>query len=389
MKDTMIERIRRMAVECGCGCAHSPIPLDVVRVDSGVLKEVPDYLADRGYRSVVLVADSQTYRAAGEKLHGLLEDGQLEVRLVLVPPNERGDVVADEQALVHVMLQIDPETTDVIVAAGSGTLHDISRFAAYKMSKPFLSVPTAPSVDGFNSKGAPIIVRGEKITIPASAPIAVFADLDVLAEAPSAMISAGFGDMLGKFTSLFDWRYGYLTAGEPYCDTAYAITESALQRCVQQADAIGRKDREGVRILMDALIESGLAMLVFGQSHPASGAEHHLSHYWEMEYIRLQRKQLLHGAKVGVACAVISGLYRRIGEEGLLPLDEEIRGRISALPDPDRLREWIRRTGGAATAEELGIDPELLERSLKEAHRVRINRHTLLSAYNRNGARQK
>ncbi len=104
------------------------------------------------------------------------------------------------------------------------------------------------------------------------------------------MVAAGFGDMLGKYTSLFDWKFGSLTAGEPYSQTAADITRNALQMCVDHAESIAKRDEDGIRLLISALIESGLAMLLFGQSHPASGAEHHLSHYWEMEYIRLGKK---------------------------------------------------------------------------------------------------
>ncbi|GIQ62975.1 hypothetical protein PACILC2_15430 [Paenibacillus cisolokensis] len=147
-------------------------------------------------------------------------------------------------------------------------------------------------------------------------------------------------------------------------------------------ESIGKRERDGIRILMNGLIESGLAMLIFGQSYPASGSEHHLSHYWEMEYIRLGKKQLLHGAKVGVACAEISALYRKIAGEGLMELDDQTKREIGQIPSPDQLREWLRTAGGPASPAELGIDKELLDRSLKEAHQVRKNRNTLLKAYN-------
>jgi hypothetical protein len=39
-------------------------------------------------------------------------------------------------------------------------------------------------------------------------PDAIFADLEILAKAPAVMVTAGFGDMLGKYTSLFDWSIG-------------------------------------------------------------------------------------------------------------------------------------------------------------------------------------
>lgn len=380
--ETMIQKVNQAVASCPCGHPHIPVTLDSIVVEAGAVDLIPGYLAERGYRHIALVADSNTYEAAGKRVEQSLKDAGIASRLVLAQPNAVGDVVADEQTIIQVLLEIDTEKTDLILVAGAGTLHDISRFIAFKTNKPFLSVPTAPSVDGFNSKGAPIIVRGEKITIPASSPVAIFADLDVLVQAPSRMVAAGFGDMLGKFTSLFDWTYGYRTAGERYCHAAYKITADALRRCAEHVESIGKRERDGIRILMNGLIESGLAMLIFGQSYPASGSEHHLSHYWEMEYIRLGKKQLLHGAKVGVACAEISALYRKIAGEGLMELDDQTKREIGQTPSPDQLREWLRTAGGPASPAELGIDKELLDRSLKEAHQVRKNRNTLLKAYN-------
>lgn len=363
--------------------------LKVIELDRGVIRKVAPYLREQGYRHVLLVADDHTYAAAGEQLMGLLEAEGVNTRVVLIQPDAQGDVVADEIAIVQLLLEIRPDETDVLLAVGSGTIHDIVRFAAHKTGKPFVSVPTAPSVDGFTSAGAPLIVRGVKKTVPAVPPVAIFADLDILMAAPQRLVAAGFGDMLGKYTSLFDWKFSRLTAGEPYDEQAAAITERALRSCVSHAEAIGARTEEGIRALMTALIESGIAMLLFGQSHPASGAEHHLSHYWEMEYLRQGRRALLHGAKVGVACAEIARVYHAAGE-GMLPgaepaalreHREQVRAWLRDLPGEAELRGLLRKAGGPSTLAELGIGEELFARSLREAHRVR-DRRTLLRALN-------
>ncbi|CAM4364142.1 sn-glycerol-1-phosphate dehydrogenase [Paenibacillus tarimensis] len=399
--ETMIERVNRLVAEDKSGWHYHTVTLDEIVVESGALSKVPAYIQNHGYNRVIIVADENTARAAGNELAELLVEAGVANKQVMVKPNTIGDVVADEQTIIQVMLEIDHDTTDLIIAAGSGTIHDVVRFIAYKMNKPFLSVPTAPSVDGFNSKGAPLIIRGDKITIAASSPVAIFADLDILIKAPAALVAAGFGDMLGKYTSLFDWNFGRIAAGEPHSKLAESITKDALEQCVRQAEAIARRDAEGIRSLMNSLIESGLAMLILGVSHPASGAEHHLSHYWEMEYLRLGRKQLLHGAKVGVACTIISELYHRLAAEGWFgqslesdPADheafqaihehrEEIEAAIRAIPSPEQLKQLLRTVGGFTEPLQLGVDSELLSRSLRGAHHIRPNRFTLLRAYNK------
>mgnify|MGYP001218920706 CR=1 FL=1 len=343
----------------------------------GALSEAARYTADKGWRRVLVVADTNTYEAAGMELVRELEGAGTAALVTLVEPNPAGDVVADEAAIVQVLLDIQRHGADGLAAVGAGTLHDIVRYAAFTAGKPFMSVPTAPSVDGFTSKGAPLIIRGMKITVPAVGPVALFADTAVLLKAPKRLAAAGFGDMLGKATALFDWQIGRLAAGEPYDAQAADITQRALDQCVRQADGIGRGTEKSLLVLMRSLVESGIAMLLFGQSHPASGAEHHLSHYWEMAFHRSGRRQLLHGSKVGVACGLIADLYHNLGRErpDLVPL-------LNGVPAGEDIRRLLSAAGAPATPEELGIDGDLVQRALAEAHKVRPNRTTLLRLCN-------
>ncbi|WP_028610239.1 sn-glycerol-1-phosphate dehydrogenase [Paenibacillus harenae] len=381
----LIDKVKKLAVGFDEQTLKS-IEIEPLIIEAGAVHGVAPYLREKGYRHVIVAADAITYEIAGKEIETAAKALGISAHGTIIKPDRQGDVIADEASIVQLLLDIQQQGTEVVVAAGSGTIHDISRYAAYTARIPFVSVPTAPSVDGFNSKGAPIIIRGEKKTIAAIGPAAIFADLEILTAAPARMIAAGFGDMLGKYTSLLDWSFGAAEGGEPYSEQVAEITRLALDKCMEHVEAIARRDQEGIRILIEALIESGLAMLMLGQSHSASGSEHHLSHYWEMEYIRLGRRQLLHGAKVGVACAEISKLYHRLAAEeaglSFAANPVKVREAIAALPEEQTIRSWLRAAGGPSTTEELGVDAELLARSLREAHHVRPNRYTLLRAYN-------
>lgn len=363
-----------------------------LHIEAGALAKLPDYLMRAEITNVQLVVDKQTYEAAGQQLDKLLAQRRIRAHTTFILPNAIGDVIADEASIVQLLLDLQQHKPQAVIAVGGGTLHDIVRYAAFTAGLPFLSVPTAPSVDGFNSKGAPIIVRGYKKTISAIGPDALFADLDILTRAPQALVAAGFGDMLGKHTSLFDWKFGTWTNEEPYLAQSAEMTAQALKRCEAYVGLIAKRDEEGIAILIGALIESGLAMLLFGKSHPASGAEHHLSHYWEMMYIAQGEQQLLHGAKVGVACTLIAERYHALAREqfGLQPGVKpsiaanwpRITAAIAHIPEPAQLAELLRTVGGPSTAAELGVSDELLQRSMQAAHEVRPERYTLLHAVN-------
>ncbi|WP_282937047.1 sn-glycerol-1-phosphate dehydrogenase [Paenibacillus sp. RC67] len=419
---------------CDCGKEHSA-PIHKVVIERGALAELAPYAQERGYSELLVVADRHTLEAAGRELLQLCEAAQLKARLCVLAEDEHGELAADERVIVQLMLHVTP-SAQAIVAVGSGTIHDTVRFVAHRTNRAFLSVPTAPSVDGFASVGAPLIVGGFKQTIPAMPPEAIFADLAILAKSPQAMIAAGFGDMLGKYTSLADWQLGQVLFGEPYCELAAEMTRQGLALCVDHAEDIAAGTELGVRKLMEGLTLSGISMLLVGNSRPASGGEHHLSHYWEMRFIQERRRALLHGAKVGVAAVKMAALYESaasltkeaaaeaiaakqasgdvptpermyaqiqkgygtiadqvVAENGLeagsaSSWDEELPQRIierwdavhtvcRSVPSAAVLAEALQRVGGPTTIEELGVEEELLQESLQYAMYVR-NRYTIM-----------
>ena len=265
------------------------------------------------------------------KLEATLLAAGLDVRKVLLYGEE---IIADAERVFQVMVALD-STPRALVAVGSGTITDITRFVSHRTRLPFLSTPSAPSVDGFASVGAPMLIDGVKISLPTHAPAAIFADLDVNAAAPRAMIAAGFADILGKFTSVADFRLGHLLRDERYDETIAQRTYAVAKVCQANAEAIGQATPESIALLMDALVESGLCILDFGDSASASGAEHHLSHFWEMLLLREGRPAILHGAKVGVATVLIAGLYEQV--RGLTRA--EVADRLEASTLPDRAAE--------------------------------------------------
>lgn len=123
------------------------------------------------------------------------------------------------------------------------------------------------------------------------------------------MLAAGAGDILGKYSSLCDWEIAHIITGEYYCPSVAAIVKQALEAVAKGIAAAAEKNDEAIRDLMNALVLSGIAMSFAGNSRPASGSEHHLSHFWEMTYLFEGRKPVLHGTKVGIGTIAVIKAY--------------------------------------------------------------------------------
>lgn len=310
--------------------------IDPIYVGKDATSKMLEYVAAHNLNRFALIADTNTYAALGEHVEKALKDKGYEVHSVVL---EGDHIHTDEHQVVQVLIRA-PLGPCTFIAVGSGTITDITRFCSHRSGREFIGMPTAPSVDGFTSIGAPIILAGVKTTIVCQPPLAVFADLDTLCNAPQELVAAGFGDMIGKITSLADWNLGRILWDEPFDTAIEARSRVAIDSVMSQADAIGHRSEPGIHALIDALIESGLCILDFGATRPASGAEHHASHYWEMKRLREGRDSMLHGAQVGYALTLVAKQYARIRA-----IDRtEMMNRLEAatLPNRDKEIEQIR-----------------------------------------------
>ncbi len=290
--------------QCGCGRKHQ-FSLKKLLLHKGAIKELKELINGLGcFENIVMVCDENTHGVAGRDVEKMLK-----VHTVCLNPdglhaNESG--VAAAEALM-------PRQCDLMLAVGSGTIHDITRYIAYKTGVDFVSVPTAASVDGFVSNVAAMTWQGAKKTLTAVSPIAMVADSKILAEAPQKLTASGVGDLLGKYIALLDWKIGHILTDEYYCEEIVRMEEKALELLVKNIEAIASNSPKATEILMYGLVLSGLAMQMAGNSRPASGAEHHISHCIEMEVFN-PVNSALHGEKVGVATCIVCDAYHEIAK---------------------------------------------------------------------------
>jgi len=334
-------------------------------IGQDVLTRLVPFCQSRGLQRFLLVADGNTYDALGRRVEASLKEQGWHVRTALL---NGGEVLADERRVFDVLFHADGQKLTYL-AVGSGTVTDITRYASYCARNPFISLPTAPSVDAYASGGAALTMGGYKLTVPGQAPLAILADLPTLRAAPHEMIAAGFGDMLGKYVSLADWRLGALLLDEAYDVEIAARTERALRDCVAQVSEIGSATEAGIMTLMRGLLESGLCMMALGSSRPASGSEHLLSHFWELRLMQEGLPALLHGAKVGVGTILAAQRYAAI--RGLTRQDAVDRLAAASRPSQEEEIARIRRTYGTVAERIIANHLPFLERMEANAQTVR------------------
>lgn len=396
-----------------------------VYVGDGAIEQLIAFLSAQGYTKLAVVDDSNTHAVLGQRVESALRAAGNDVNLICLPSAPGQRIKANEEMLIRVITRARRDE-QVFVSVGGGTITDITRFSSFTRNTPFIALPTAPSVDGYTSLGAPLILGGLKQTLICQAPLAVFADLPTLCNAPAEMIASGFGDMVCKLNASVDWQLGKLLIDEPFDRAICQRSYGAAQDCAEHASAIGARDPQAIRGLMENLVESGFAMLDFGQSHPASGAEHHIGHYWEMKLLAEHRPTILHGAEVGMAAVFTSTIFEQLGKltrsdleqrlasaipptrddeiaairqgyasmaedviaiqrpflemttvdyarlkQRLLDSWEDARAILRLAPAPSAMQQLLREAGGVTTPEQLGLNADDVAKALRNAHYLR------------------
>jgi glycerol-1-phosphate dehydrogenase [NAD(P)+] len=352
-----------------------------------------------------VVSDENTYAVLGRRVERALGA----VASVVLERPQADAVTADR-------LQERSRGADALIAVGSGTLNDLCKYVGHRTGRPVMVFGTAPSMNGYTTSTVSISRDGYKQSLAASAPMAVFLDLAVLAAAPLRMIRAGLGDVLCRATAQVDWLLSHLLLDTPYAEDPFAIQAADERILLERAGGVATRDPEAIQALVRLLVLSGLGMLLAGSSHPGSGGEHAISHYIDM--LLHPHPGSLHGEQVGVASLTTARLQPEVlaREEpprvapqevdaqamrrryGLLADDclaamrakvldaeradalnarleerwPELRRRLTdiALP-PARVEHALCEAGAVTRPEDLGIDPAFYRDAVLHAREIR------------------
>ena len=156
---------------CSCGRAHNA-SVRGIWIEEGASRRLYEMLTEgelREFTAPVIVWDDPTSEAVEEILEDVLEICQEEICL-------SGNPLAADNRSVEILEETLPEETDLILAVGGGTIHDLSRYIAYERRIPYISIPTAASTDSYLAEEALLLWDGEKKLFPAESPLYVFAE---------------------------------------------------------------------------------------------------------------------------------------------------------------------------------------------------------------------
>ncbi|MBQ8525808.1 MAG: sn-glycerol-1-phosphate dehydrogenase [Clostridia bacterium] len=328
-------------------------------IRKGAVKELARLC--EGFSSILYVADKNTYEASGLSIDGIF---------VFDTP-ESTPLVPNEESIAALEARVTDDT-DLIVGIGSGVINDLCKYVSFQHKLPYYIVATAPSMDGYASVGAAMIINNMKITYTAHAPEAIIADVDILKNAPGKMIQAGYGDIIGKYSALNDWELANLVIGESIDYGICAEVREAMDKVIALKDKLLDNDDDSIQALTDALIMVGIAMKKVGNSRPASGSEHHLSHFFEITGLIDNTPYFDHGIDVAYSTVVtaklrdiiadgyikpsfdrsfwesrVNEIYKKAAP-GIIELQDKVKfHELTVETAPEKINEILRRHPGA------------------------------------------
>ena len=356
-----INEMPQTEFDCSCGKHHS-FSVHDMSIRKGAIEDLPKMAEPFKDGKILVVFDNHTYKVAGKRAVELLKENGFNVKELLF---DTGDdiLIPDEKTLGRIVQEQDLDTS-LMVAVGSGVINDSVKFVTSRSGLPYIIVATAPSMDGYVADGAPIFSQGYKYSPVAHLTYGLVGDTDILKTAPQDLIQAGYGDVVGKITAIADWDLAVKANNDYRCDTCVTLVNRALDKCFAKAEGLKDRDPESLGALLEALTLTGVAMALVNISRPASGAEHMLSHFWEMDYIARGLNPNHHGIQVGVATPIIARFFEELAD--ILP-----EGTGALCPSHEEIEALLAKGGAPVSPKDIGISKELFHDSLLKGYTVR------------------
>jgi len=273
-------------------------------------------------KRAIIIADTTTWRVAGEQVHALLAAAGIaqDEPYIFDEPEFHA-----EWKYIERLTDFLKGTDAIAVAVGSGTINDLTKLSSFHNDRRYMVVATAASMDGYVAFGASITKDGNKQTFPCTAPLAVVADVDIIATAPSQMTASGYADLFAKVPAGADWILADALGIEPIDPLAFGIVQDGLHDAL--SDPLGARNGDPVALqkLIEGLLLGGFAMQAYPKSsRPASGADHQFSHLLNMENFVMKNGQApSHGFQVSIGTLVSLSFHEMLTKSNVQGIDVE------------------------------------------------------------------
>ena len=291
---------------CTCGKCHNGLLGEYV-VENGAVTQVAAFIKKYGGHKAFLVADANTFAAAGAQVMQNLAGNGVPFSKYIYPVSPKPDEAAVGSAVMHY-----DSTCDIIIGIGSGVINDISKILANVSGHPYIIVATAPSMDGYASATSSMEMDGLKVSLASKCANAVIGDIDILKNAPQRMLISGLGDMLAKYVSICEWRIAHIITGEYYCGEVASLIRTAVKKCMDNAAGLLNREDAAIAAVFEGLILGGVAMNYAGVSRPASGVEHYFSHIWDMRALEFGTNADFHGIQCAIGTLYAIKAYEQL-----------------------------------------------------------------------------
>jgi len=305
--------------------------------------------------SVLIVADKKTKKLSGDEIFKILKKANYEVKSKIVSK-------ATVNEVNHVIKYSHKNEIEIMMGVGGGSVIDVTKLAAYELKKPFISVPTSAAHDGIASPRASLKHSKGSVSKTAMSPLAILADTKIIMKAPYRMLASGCADVISNISAVMDWDLAHRLKGEEFSSHAAVLAKTAAQLLIENADDIRPDSEDSAWIAVKAMIVSGVAMSVAGNTRPASGSEHMFSHMLDHLGSRImlkskKYKKPMHGEQCGIGAIMM--VYLHGGEW-------------------EKIKNALKKIGAPTTSEEIGVSKKKIVEALVRAQEIRPERYTIL-----------
>ena len=269
-------------------------------------------------QKAIIVADLNTWEVAGKAVYASLVEGGVAQEEPFIFTNE--DLYAEWQHVESLKARLE-QTEAIAIAVGSGVMNDLTKYVSFLLSRKYMCVGTAASMDGYTAYGSSITKDGNKQTFDCPAPYGFVMDPVIAADAPKELAASGYADLIAKIPAAADWLLADVTGNEKVDEFAWNLVQDGLRESLSAPAAVHAGDLKMTEALAEGLLMSGFAMQASQSSRPASGTEHQFSHCWDMEDLCFEGKHVSHGFKVGIGTLASTASLEFLLEKDIENLD--------------------------------------------------------------------